>query len=151
MRGWDHLRGRFADFVLARIEAAALLPATAPPEASPDSDEGWTQTVALDLSPHPALAHPDAVAFDYGMDAGAHRVTLRAALVGYALQHWCVDATEDHRLDPLRQQLWLSNAHHLAGLAALAIAPRRPNIHRPAVAPEAQRRRPLAQPVPKYR
>jgi hypothetical protein len=124
MRGWDHLRGRFADFVLTRIEAATLLPASAPPEASPGRDDGWIKTVALDLTPHPGLAHPGAVAFDYGMEAGKLSVSLRAALVGYALQHWNVDATEDHRLDPLRHQLWLSNASDLAGLAALAIAPR---------------------------
>ena len=122
-RAYDRRRGRFLDFVLTRIAEAELAPGAVGEAEDREADEQWTRIVELELVPHPGLARPEAVARDYAMADGALRVKLRAALVGYALLHWGVDATEDHALDPGRHQLWLRNRAALYGVENLAIAP----------------------------
>jgi hypothetical protein len=57
------------------------------------------------------------------MTDGILTVRIRAAVVGYALQHWGADATPDHRLSPRQHQLWLRNREALYGVENLAIAP----------------------------
>ena len=79
--------------------------------------------VRLELLPHPGIERPDAVERDYGMHDGILQVRLRAAVCGYALLHWSVDATPDHSLDPARHHLWLKNRAALYGVENLAIAP----------------------------
>lgn len=122
-RAFDRRRGRFLDFVLTRISAAEFTPGAVGEVEDREADDQWTRVVALELVPHPALDRPEAVARDYAMRDGVLTVRLRAALVGYALLHWGVDATEDHRLSPDRHQLWLRNRAALYGVENLAIAP----------------------------
>jgi hypothetical protein len=123
-RAFDRRRGRFLDFVLTRIRSAELLDETPRPEEDREADDQWMRIVELELTPHPGLARPEAVAMDYAMENGVLRARLRAALVGYALQRWSVDASEDHSLSPDRHQLWLRNGVALYGVENLAIAPR---------------------------
>lgn len=122
VRAWDAERARFGDFVLTRMQAAELA-GHAPPEAERERDEQWMRIVPLELVPHPGLRNPDAVAADYGLKGEMLEVRLRAPLVGYVMQAWGVDTTPDHRLDPLRHQLWLRNTGTLYGVESLAIAP----------------------------
>jgi hypothetical protein len=88
-----------------------------------EADDQWMRMVELELAPHPGLARPEGVAMDYAMEDGVLRARLRAAVIGYALLHWGVDATEDHSLAPERHQLWLRNRAALYGVENLAIAP----------------------------
>ncbi|MGF1657995.1 MAG: WYL domain-containing protein [Rubrimonas sp.] len=122
-RGFDRRRGRFLDFVLTRIAEARLRDEGPAPGEGREDDAQWARIVDLELAPHPGLARPDAVARDLAMEGGARIVRMRAALVGYALLHWGVDATPDHRLSPDRHQLWLRNTPTLYGVENLAIAP----------------------------
>lgn len=123
-RAFDRRRGRFLDFVLTRMASAALIEGEAAAEEDREADDQWMRIVELELVPHPGHARPEAVAMDYAMADGVLRARLRAALVGYALQHWGVDATPDHSLAPERHQLWLRNGAALYGVENLAIAPR---------------------------
>ena len=123
VRAWDRRRARFGDFVLTRISGPAALPGPVPEAETREADDQWMRIVVLDLVPHPGLTHPDAIARDYGMQDGHLRVRLRAAVCGYALVHWGVDATPDHRLDPARHHLWLTNRAALTDVENLAIAP----------------------------
>jgi hypothetical protein len=122
-RAFDRRRGRFLDFVLTRIGRAELLAESPAPGEDREADHQWSRMVDLELVPHPGLARPEAIERDCGMEGGVLRTRLRAALVGYALLHWSVDTTPDHRLDPGRHQLWLRNTPTLYGVENLAIAP----------------------------
>jgi len=122
-RAYDRRRARFGDFVLTRI--AHAIPCTDPiPDAQTrEADDQWMRIVTLELAPHPGVARPDAIMRDYAMQDGRVAVRLRAAICGYALLHWSVDASDDHRLDPARHPLWLTNRGALYGVENLAIAP----------------------------
>lgn len=123
VRAYDRRRERFADFVLTRIDRAQRVPGeTADPEER-EADDQWMRMVNLELVPHPGLERSEAVARDYGMADGVLTVRLRAAVCGYALLHWRVDATADHSLEPARHHLWLRNRGALYGVENLAIAP----------------------------
>ena len=50
----------------------------------------------LDLVPHPRLARTEIVRMDYGMTDDSMRV--RAAVAGYMLLRWKVDASPNHSL-----------------------------------------------------
>ena len=54
---------------------------------------------------------------------GCLRIKARAALAGYVLRRWNVDASPDHRLDPAAHQLWLRNTQTLYGVESAALAP----------------------------
>jgi hypothetical protein len=123
VRAFDRRRDRFADFVLTRIEEAARGDAPAAEHEDREADDQWMRFVQLELMPHPGLRNPEPVARDYDMNDGILRVRLRAALCGYALVHWSVDASADHRLDPRRHHLWLRNRAALHGVENLEIAP----------------------------
>ena len=123
VRAFDRRHARFGDFVLTRVSAAEILPGG--PEAGEDreSDDQWMRHVMLDLVPHPGLSRPDAVLRDFEMTGGILRVRLRAAVCGYALVHWSVDISPNHRLDPARHHLWLRNRVALHDVENLQIAP----------------------------
>jgi hypothetical protein len=123
VRAWDRRLGRFADFVLTRIMVADPAPGPVTEEEDREGDEQWMRIVVLDLVAHPGLPHPEPVERDYGMVDGHLVVRLRAALVGYALVSWSVDASPDHALDPRRHHLWLANRPALYGVENLVLAP----------------------------
>lgn len=123
VRAFDRLRARFSDFVLTRIDRAEHVPGSAGQDEDREADEQWMRIVRLELVAHPGLERSDAVSRDYGMPDGVLHVRLRAAVCGYALLHWSVDATVDHSLDPARHHLWLRNGAALYGVENLAIAP----------------------------
>jgi len=123
VRAYDRRRARFGDFVLTRVDDADALPTLPVAEEQREADHQWMRMVDLDLVPHPGLGRPEPIERDYGMVDGCLNVRLRAALVGYALVHWSVDASPDHRLGPARHHLWLRNREALYGVENLAIAP----------------------------
>ena len=123
VRAYDRRRARFGDFVLTRISAAMALSDPPPRREDREADDQWMRHVTLELVPHPALERPEPVMRDYAMTGGVMRVRLRAAVCGYALVHWSVDSSPDHRLPARRHHLWLRNRAALHGVENLEIAP----------------------------
>lgn len=123
VRAFDRERDRFADFVLTRIENARESDEDAREDELLDADEQWIRIVELELVPHPGIAWPKAVEADYDMRDGALRIKTRAAMAGYVLRRWSVDATPNHSLDPSSHHLWLRNTPTLYGVESASIAP----------------------------
>lgn len=123
VRAFDRDRQRFGDFVLTRIaKVEELNGAPAEHELLP-ADEQWSRIVEMELAPHPGVKQPKAIEADYGMRDGVLRVRARAALAGYVLRRWSVDASPDHRHDPAAHHLWLRNTQTLYGVESASLAP----------------------------
>lgn len=123
VRAYDRKNQRFGDFVVNRIASARVAGNVADDHESLAADEQWHRVVPLEIVPHPGVAHPEAVEADYGMKRGCLLVETRAALAGYALARWNVDASADHALSPLRHHLWLRNREVLADVESATLAP----------------------------
>jgi WYL domain len=125
VRAFDRERGRFGDFVLTRISKAQEIEGAVSECEILAADEQWARMVDLELVPHPGLKQPMAIQADYSMQEGVLRIKARAALAGYVLRRWSVDASLDHRLDPASHHLWLRNPQTLYGVESALLAPGR--------------------------
>lgn len=107
VRGYDRVSDRFDDFVINRI--VKVLGTSDAPQAHElkESDSDWNQISNLTLVPHPALAHPEAVAQEYGMHDGVLKMTCRSALREYMLSQWSVDMSPTPAGNAGNYQLWL--------------------------------------------
>jgi predicted DNA-binding transcriptional regulator YafY len=123
VRAFDRERLRFGDFVLTRISRVEELKGESTHNESLIADEQWARVVEMELVPHPGLKHPRAIEADYSMRNGVLRVKSRAAMAGYLLRRWSVDASPDHHLNPATYHLWLRNTPTLYGVESAAIAP----------------------------
>lgn len=123
VRAYDRKQGRFADFVLTRITKVEPMLERVEEHETIKADSQWSRIVDLKLVPHPALPNSEAIVADYSMKEGMLKLSVRAALAGYALNRWNVDTTPDHCLDPKRYHLWLSNPETLDGVESAVLAP----------------------------
>lgn len=123
LRAFDRDHRCFRDFVLTRISKVQELTEQAEESELLAADEQWARMVEMELVPHPGIEHPKAIEADYGMINGLLRIKSRAALAGYVLRRWSVDASPDHRLDPATHHLWLRNTPTLYGVESAALAP----------------------------
>lgn len=123
VRAFDRKSGEFRDFVVTRIEAPTLVDEEPKANERPDNDIQWTRIVELDLVPHPRLARPEIIKMDYGMTDGSIRMRVRAAVAGYMLLRWSVDASPDHSLTEEQYRLWLSDPLALYGVENAKLAP----------------------------
>lgn len=123
VRAFDRKSGEFRDFVITRIEAPALLDEEPKANERPDNDIQWTRIVELDFVPHPRLNRPEIIRMDYGMTDGSIRMRVRAAVAGYMLLRWSVDASPDHSLKEEQYRLWLSDPLALYGVENAKLAP----------------------------
>ncbi len=123
VRAFDRKSGEFRDFVITRIEAPTLLDEEPKANERPDNDIQWTRIVELDFVPHPRLSRPEIVRMDYGMTDGSIRMRVRAAVAGYMLLRWSVDASPDHSLKEGQYRLWLSDPLALYGVENAKLAP----------------------------
>lgn len=123
IRAFDRKSGEFRDFVITRIEAPTLVDEEPKANERPDNDIQWTRIVELNLVPHPRLAHPEIVKMDYGMKGSSIRMRIRAAVAGYMLLRWSVDASPDHSLKEEQYRLWLSDPLALYGVENAKLAP----------------------------
>ena len=123
VRGFDRERGRFSDFVLTRIAKAQELDGEVAESEMLPADEQWARIVDLEVVPHPGVKHPKAIEADYGMVGGLLKIKTRAALAGYVLRRWSIDASPEHRLDPASHHLWLRNTPILYGVESATLAP----------------------------
>ena len=123
VRAFDRKSGEFRDFVITRIEAPTLVDEEPKASERPDNDIQWTRIVELDLVPHPRLARPEIIRMDYGMADGSIRMRVRAAVAGYMLLRWSVDASPNHSLTEEQYRLWLSDPLALYGVENAKLAP----------------------------
>jgi hypothetical protein len=123
VRAFDRKSGDFRDFVITRIEAPTLVDEEPKVNELPDNDIQWTRIVELDLVPHPRLARPEIIKMDYGMTDGSIRIRVRAAVAGYMLLRWSVDASPNHSLTEDQYRLWLSDPLALYGVENAKLAP----------------------------
>ena len=123
VRAFDRKSGEFRDFVITRIQSPLILDDEPSSHERMDADIQWTRIVELDLVPHPRLARPEIIKMDYGMANGSIRMRVRAAVVGYMLLRWSVDASPDHSLKEEQYRLWLSDPLALYGVENAKIAP----------------------------
>jgi predicted DNA-binding transcriptional regulator YafY len=123
IRSFDRDHRRFGDFVLTRISRVQELEDQAAEHELLPADEQWARIVEMELVPHPGVKQPRAIEADYGMQDGVLRIKARAALAGYVLRRWSVDASPDHHLDPSTHHLWLRNTPTLYGVESAALAP----------------------------
>lgn len=123
VRAFDRSRDRFGDFVLTRIESATEVDGSVAEHEMLGADEQWARIVEMELVPHPGIVWSKAVEADYGMQGGMLKIKARAALVGYVLRRWSIDATPDHTLDHAAHHLWLRNPQTLYGVESAALAP----------------------------
>lgn len=110
IRAFDRKTGNFRDFVITRIVVLTLLDEEPKANELPSNDSQWIRIIELDLVPHPRLARPEIIRMDYGMVDGLIRMRVRAAVAGYMLLRWGVDASPDHSLKEEQYRLWLSNS-----------------------------------------
>ncbi len=92
------------------------------PHKRSDQDIHWTQTVKLELVPHPVQPRPEIAEMVYGMTGGMVRMKLRAATAGYILRKWSVDCAADHSLRR-SDRLWLKDHLALFGVKNAVLAP----------------------------
>lgn len=124
VRAFDRRSGNFRDFVLTRIADARSLAGTVQEHERSDQDIQWNRIAEIELVPHPAnVQHPDTIEAEYGMENGALRMRVRAAMAGYLMRRWNVDCTEDHSLKGAEYHLWLRNRQALYGVTNLVLAP----------------------------
>lgn len=123
VRAFDRKSGEFRDFVITRIQNPVILDEEAGPHERMDADIQWTRIVELDLVPHPRLSRPEAILMDYGMQDGSIRIRVRAAVAGYMLLRWNVDASPDHSLQGHEYRLWLKDHLALYGVKNAVLAP----------------------------
>lgn len=123
VRAFDRKSGEFRDFVVTRMETPELLDEDPKSNERPDNDIQWTRIVELDLVPHPRLSRPEIIRMDYGMQDGFIRMRVRAAVAGYMLLRWSVDASPDHSLQGHEYRLWLKDHLALYGVKNALLAP----------------------------
>jgi hypothetical protein len=97
----------FKDFLLSRILEVT---GTQEPVSSPDADTDWNTEVTLKIGPHPELSDTQkyVIALDYGMEDGMSEITLRRAMLFYALKRLGLD-TDPAARRPQDQQIVLLN------------------------------------------
>lgn len=123
LRAFDRKNKRFCEFVLTRIVKAQLLAEASEEGERIEADSQWARIVRVELGPHPALKHPEAIEADYCMKDGMLVLNMRAPLVGYALRRWAVDCSQKATLDPKQHLLRLLNAATLYGVESATLAP----------------------------
>lgn len=123
VRAFDRKSGEFRDFVITRIQNPIILDEESTAQERMDADIQWTRIVELDLVPHPRLKHPEIIELDYGMQDGSIRLRVRAAVAGYMLLRWCIDASSYHSLTEKQYRLWLRDHLALYGVKNALLAP----------------------------
>jgi hypothetical protein len=120
-RAYNEQHFDFRDFVLSRILEAELIDEMA--ESSADHDEDWIETLTLELAPHPGLTPRQQLNLhvDFSEDGKTIQLTVRRALLGYALRSMSVDTTIDQSLNPNVYQLVLLNREEIEIYAGWAL------------------------------
>jgi len=111
----------FKDFLLSRM---VEIRGSRESATSADDDLDWNSEVVLEVAPHPDLSETQAkvIALDYGMRGGSAKITVRRALLYYALRRLGLD-TDPAARRPQDQQIVLMNAPEIEHSAPRVSAP----------------------------
>lgn len=103
---------RFKDFLLSRIIETR---GTQPSEVGSEADDEWNEQVVLEIGPHPDLSETQkkVIALDYGMRGGKMKISVRKALLYYALRRLGLDTDPSARPPQDQQIVLLSNQGQL--------------------------------------
>jgi predicted DNA-binding transcriptional regulator YafY len=99
----------FKDFLLSRILETR---GNRPTDMDREQDFEWHEMVTLEIGPHPDLSanQQKVIALDYGMRGGRAKISVRKALLYYALRRLGLD-TDPSARPPHEQQIVLLNPH----------------------------------------
>lgn len=122
VRAFDLQSKSFRDFVCTRIEHVSFSDHIIDDTQTASADAQWQKKVSLELVPHPKLKHRKSIELDFEMQEGKRVIETRAALAGYLLRHWNVDCSDDARLPPNKNQLWLKNAEVKSAIENIGLA-----------------------------
>ena len=97
----------FKDFLLSRILETRGVQES---NVAPTDDKDWAEQVTLEIGPHPELSEPQksVIALDYDMRDGVAKISVRRALIYYALKRLGLD-TDPSARRPQDQQIVLLN------------------------------------------
>ncbi|MCM2678674.1 helix-turn-helix transcriptional regulator [Echinimonas agarilytica] len=123
VRAFDRRSQTFRDFVCTRFTELHIWGEPISSVEHRERDNQWNRIVDLKLIPHPSLPHTQAIEMDYGMQDGALRLEVRAALAGYLLRQWNVDCSGHAERAADGCQLALAHREALFGVDNLALAP----------------------------
>jgi len=124
VRTYDRKREDFCDFVLTRIKSVHLVDDPVDEDCETiQFDKQWNRIVELELIPHPAIAHSEAIEMDYGMKDGCLKIEIRASFAGYLLRLWNIDCSQTHSADGKEFQLAVKNPGALYGVENAHLAP----------------------------
>lgn len=103
----------FKDFLLSRILSTRD---TRESPRSSDADRDWNELITLEIGPHSALSETQAkvIELDYGMRGGKAKISVRRALLYYALKRLGLD-TDPSARKPQDQQIILLNPEAVLG------------------------------------
>jgi predicted DNA-binding transcriptional regulator YafY len=103
----------FKDFLLSRILETR---GSRSSDVVSEADTDWNSEVALEIGPHPELSdmQQKVIALDYGMKGGKSKISVRKALLYYALKRLGLD-TDPTAREPQDQQIVLLNRDAVSG------------------------------------
>lgn len=106
----------FKDFLLSRILDKR---GERPSSVTGDADDDWKELVTLEIGPHPELSDTQkkVIAQDYGMRGNTAKISVRKALLYYALKRLGLD-TDPKARRPQDQQIVLLNQEPLFAAAS---------------------------------
>jgi predicted DNA-binding transcriptional regulator YafY len=110
VRGWCHRRGKFLDFVLARV--LQILDSRSE-QVDDTADLAWHQKALVRIGPNPKLSpsHQRVIELDYGMERGVVAIEVRLSLVYYLSRQMLLDVAS--QLSAERVQVVLLNKDEL--------------------------------------
>jgi hypothetical protein len=94
VRAYDRIKSRFADFLISRFRKLENIEEEVLSNESQANDNQWNRIVDLEIIPHPNYAEPEAVMYEFNMEDGILRHSIRASSVGYFLQKLKVDCSK---------------------------------------------------------
>jgi len=94
VRAYDRTKSRFADFLISRFRKLEIIDEDALDNEYQSNDNQWNRIVDLEIIPHPDYAEPEAVIYEFNMEDGVLRKSIRASSVGYFLQKLKVDCSK---------------------------------------------------------
>ena len=110
----------FKDFLLSRILETR---GERPSSVTGNADDDWNEHVTLEISPHPELSDTQkkVIALDYGMRGDTAKISVRKALLYYALKRLGLDTDPAARRPQDQQIILLNREPQLSAADALSV------------------------------
>lgn len=122
VRAYDRTKSRFADFLISRFRKLENIDEDVLDNEYQSNDNQWNRIVDLEIIPHPDYAEPEAVIYEFNMEDGVLKKSIRASSVGYFLQKLKVDCS---KVPPEKNyyRLKLKNRLALYGIENMHLVP----------------------------